>query len=134
MRLACVLGFLVAASTIAGADEKHYPYERPPGPIGGRWKVTCADMDGLILDFKVDGPNAVGSVASLGKGGIRNYRAGEQIIHVQVDEFGQWYGKLVWRSVSGASHEDSIRLVATQDTLDAVMTTDDCYKSMPRAH
>jgi hypothetical protein len=137
MRIA--LASLLFATLVTGvgarADEQHtYPWQKPPGPIAGSWKVTCPYMAGMVVEFAVAGDKATGKIAVLGQGSIRTYKQGEEILHLSVDDFGEWSGKLVWRSAAGAQHEDAIRFVATTDKLNATMTTDECYKNMTRAH
>jgi hypothetical protein len=132
-----LLAFLavVSLTTAARGDEEKrtYPWQKPPGPIAGSWKVTCPYMAGMIVDFTVAGDKAVGKIAVLGQGSIRTYKQGEEILHLSVDDFGEWSGKLVWRSAAGAQHEDAIRFHVDTDKANATMTTDECYKNMPRA-
>jgi hypothetical protein len=107
-------------------------YGAPPGPIAGRWTTTCAYMPDTIVDISVDGKNAVGRITVLGQGAKRGYKDGDELLHLTVDDFGQWVGKLHWRSVAGMDRQDPIRFVATDTKLDAIMTTDECFKDMPR--
>ncbi|HEY3353185.1 MAG TPA: hypothetical protein VGQ83_08065 [Polyangia bacterium] len=117
----------------ASAQKKKYPWEKEPGPIAGRWKATCPNSSGLVIEFSLNGEKkAVGRIAELGAAGKYGYKAGEEIFRVSADDFGDWVGQLKWRSVAGAERWDSIRFVATQEKLNATMTTDDCYKNMPR--
>jgi hypothetical protein len=119
---------------VAHADAKKYPWQKPPGPIAGKWKVSCKDMAGLIVEFSVHDNKASGKINTLGAGGARNYKDGEEILTLTADDLGEWSGKLVWRAVTGAHHVDAIRFRATDQQLDAYMTTDDCYKNMARVH
>jgi hypothetical protein len=108
------------------------PRQVPPGPIAGRWKVTCPYMEGMVVEFNVQGKKAVGRISTLGKGDYRTYSKDEEILRLTVDDYGEWSGELVWRSASGAHHVDAIRFEVSRDTLNAKMTTDECYKNMPR--
>ena len=82
--------------------------------------------------IKVDGKAAVGRVAVLGQGVKRGYKDGDEILHLTSDDWGQWVGQLHWRSVAGMDRQDPIRFVATANKLDATMSTDECFKDMPR--
>jgi hypothetical protein len=53
-------------------------------------------------------------------------------LRLAADDYGDWVGTLRWRSVSGVDRWDPIRLVATDEQLDATITTDECYKKMQR--
>jgi hypothetical protein len=126
---------LVAAALLspASAQKKRYPWEKDPGPIAGKWKATCPASGNFIIEFKLAGEKkAVGTVAELGAAGKYGYKVGEEIFRLSADDFGDWVGQLKWRSVAGAERWDPIRMVATEDKLNATMTTDDCYKNMPR--
>jgi len=123
----------VAFATSASAQKKKYPWEKEPGPIAGKWKATCPASGGLVVEFRLVGDKkASGTIAELGGAGKYGYKQGEEIFRVAADDFGEWVGQLKWRSVAGAERWDSIRLIATPDRLNASMTTDDCYKNMPR--
>jgi hypothetical protein len=128
--LVCLLVMVMGGA--AHADAKKYPWQKPPGPIAGQWKVTCKDMAGLIVEFSVSGDKASGKIATLGAGGVRNYKEGEEIITLTSDDLGEWSGKLVWRAVTGAHHVDHIRFRVNDKTADAYQSTDDCFKAMPR--
>jgi hypothetical protein len=123
----------VAFVASASAQKKKYPWEKEPGPIAGRWKATCPASGNFQIEFRLTGDKkASGTVAELGNAGKYGYKAGEEIFRVAADDFGDWVGQLKWRSVAGAERWDPVRLVATTDKLNATMTTDDCYKNMPR--
>ena len=123
----------LALATSASAQKKKYPWEKDPGPIAGKWKATCPASGNLVIEFRVTGEKkASGTIAELGAAGKYGYKAGEEIFRVAADDFGEWVGQLKWRSVAGAERWDPIRLVATPEKLNATMTTDDCYKNMPR--
>jgi hypothetical protein len=123
----------VAFCTTASAQKKAYPWAKAPGPIAGKWKATCPNSSGLIVEFRLTGDKkASGTILELGAAGKYGYKVGEEIFRVSADDFGEWVGQLKWRSVAGAERWDSVRLVATADKLNATMTTDDCYKNMPR--
>jgi hypothetical protein len=122
-----------ALATSAMAQEKHYSWQKDPGPISGRWSVTCEEMTGMVAEFSVDGNKATGRISHLGKAGVFGYSVGEEILRLEADGFGDWVGQLHWRAVSIKDRWDPIRFVATSKQLDATMTTDDCYKKMPRA-
>ncbi len=117
----------------SASAQKHYSWEKAPGPIAGRWKATCPASGNFVIEFRLNGAKqATGYVAELGAAGKYGYTVGEEIFRLTADDFGDWVGQLKWRSVYGADRWDPIRLVATQDELNATMTTDDCYKNMPR--
>jgi len=117
----------------ASAQKKRYPWAKEPGPIAGKWKVTCAASSGMVVEFRLVGDNrASGTIAELGAAGKYGYRQGEEIFRLSADDFGEWVGQLKWRSVAGAERWDPVRFVATPDRLNATMTTDDCYRNMPR--
>ncbi len=125
---------VVTLGARSDAQGKEYPWQKDPGPIAGTWQATCSESKGATIEITLkDAHTAVGRIANLGGLGIRGYQQGEEIIHLTADDFGKWNGQLVWRQVSGATHTDPISFVATGDVLNAVMTTDDCYKQMPKA-
>ena len=74
-----LLLFATALATAAIAEEKHYSWQKDPGPISGRWSVTCEEMAGMVVDFSVDGKKATGRISNLGKAGVFSYAAGEEI-------------------------------------------------------
>ena len=123
----------ITLATAAMAEEKHYVWQRDPGPISGRWSATCEEMAGMVVEFSVDGKKATGRVSSLGKAGVFGYSVGENILQLEADDYGDWVGKLQWRGLGSKPRWDPIRLVATSTQLNATMTTDNCYKKMPRA-
>jgi hypothetical protein len=129
-----LLLFATALATAAIAEEKHYSWQKDPGPISGRWSVTCEEMAGMVVDFSVDGKKATGRISNLGKAGVFSYAAGEEILRLEATDFGDWVGQLHWRGLGSKDRWDSIRFVATSTQLNATMTTDDCYKKMPRAN
>src|SRR5205823_11830266 len=112
-----------------------YPWQKDPGPIAGRWKATCENSAGMIVEFTLKSQKAAsGRIAVLGAAGKYGYSAGEEILLVEADDFGDWVGKLKWRSVAGEQRWDPIRLVATAEKLNATMTTEPCYRDMSRVH
>jgi hypothetical protein len=113
--------------------EHKYGFEKPPGPIAGRWVTSCPVMPNMVIDIAVDGKTAVGRIVVLGDGGRRHYSEGDEILHLTVNDFGRWVGKLHYRTLAGWDRQDPINFVATPTTLDATMTTDDCFKGMLRA-
>ncbi len=126
---------LLVATALASAtmaQEKHYSWQKDPGPISGRWSVTCDEMTGMVVEFSVDGNKATGRISHLGKAGVFGYSVGEEILRLEANDFGDWVGQLHWRAVSIKDRWDPIRFVATSTQLDATITTDDCYKKMPR--
>jgi hypothetical protein len=127
-----LLATALAAATMA--EEKHYSWQKDPGPIAGRWSVTCEEMAGMVVEFGVDGKKATGRVSHLGKAGVFGYSAGERMLRLEADDHGDWVGQLHWRGLGSKDRWEPIRLVATSTQLDAIMTTDNCYKKMPRAH
>src|SRR5262249_30478580 len=117
----------------AHGQAKKYPWQKEAGPIAGRWKATCARSAGLIIQFdRVGEKQAVGRIAALGQAAKYHYKQGEEIFRVEATDLGKWVGQLKWRSVAGVERWDPVTLIATDSQLDAVMTTDDCYKNMPR--
>jgi len=125
--------FATVLATAAMAGEKHYSWQKAPGPISGSWSVTCDEMAGMSVEFSVDGSKATGRISNLGKAGVFGYSVGEEIIRLEANDFGDWVGQLHWRAVRSKDRWDSIRFVATSTQLNATMTTDNCYKNMPRA-
>jgi hypothetical protein len=128
-----LLLFAMTLATAAMAEGKRYAWQKDPGPISGRWSVTCEEMAGMVVEFSVDGKKATGRISKLGKAGIFGYLVGEEILRLEATDFGDWVGQLHWRAVRSNDRWDSIRFVATSTQLNATMTTDDCYKKMPRA-
>jgi len=131
----CSLVALVAAAvaTSADAQKKRYPWQKDAVSIAGRWKASCPNSAGMVIEFTQTGDNkATGRIAELGAAGKYGYKAGDEIFRLSADDFGEWVGQLRWRSVAGAERWDPIRFVATTDRLNATQTTDDCYKNMPR--
>lgn len=115
------------------AFAKKYPWERPPGPIAGTWRVTCADSVGMTVRVTVTGKVASGVVAKVGAARRFGYRPGEQIFkNLKANYEGRWRGSLKWRDVSGTVRWDPIFFAASATKLHAVQTTDKCYRNMPR--
>jgi|SRR5579862_9412341 len=138
MRTVLVVGLAVFALSLsssgARADEKKLPWQKAPGPIAGKWAVTCDGEKGMVLEFVLQGDKkASGRIATLGDAGKYGYKEGEEIFKLDADDYGDWVGQLKWRSVSGIERWDPIRLVAGADSLNATMTTDACYKNLARA-
>lgn len=106
--------------------------DRPPSPIAGTWRVTCAENEGELIEFTVDGNKAVGRVADPGVAKRYGFQKGEEIFRLTADAYGDWVGETHWRGVSGAQHWDSIRLSATDAVLSATMTNEPCYRNMPK--
>lgn len=128
-----MVGVVMAMGAAAHGEAKKYPWEKDPGPIAGRWKVTCSESAGMIVDVSVKKEKlASGRVSEVGAAKKYGYSEGEEILRLEADDFGDWVGQLKWRSVSGVERWDPIRMVATPDKLNATMTTDACYKNMPR--
>ena len=121
-----------ALATAAMAQEKHYSWQRDPGPISGRWSLTCQDMAGMVVEFRVDDKKATGSVSQVGKAAAMGYSSGEEIFRLEADDFGDWVGQLLWQGADGRRRWDPIRFVATSTQLDASTGMDSCYKKMPR--
>jgi hypothetical protein len=121
-------------SVEAMAADERFPWQKDPGPIAGRWSVTCEEMAGMVVEFHVDGKKATGRVSHLGKAGVFGYSVGEEILRLEPDDHGDWVGQLHWRGLGSKDRWEPIRLVATSTQLDAIMTTDSCYKQMPRAN
>lgn len=130
--LIAMVSLLGLALPVLAAPKKQYPWAKAPGAIAGTWKA-CADFGKTVITFQVAGNKATGT---LGKpydwAKKRGYKAGEAILELTVDDYGDWVGTLLWKSVAGAKRKDPIRLVVKGDTMDASMTTDKCYKGMTR--
>jgi len=129
-----LLLFAMTLATAAMAEGKRLPWQKDPSPIAGRWSVTCDKLAGMIVEFKVDGKKATGRVSKVGNGSVVGYSLGEEIIRLEATDFGDWVGQLHWRAVNPNDRWDPIRFVATSWELDATMTTDPCFKKMPRAN
>jgi hypothetical protein len=125
----------IRSPSAQGSSPRRYPWQKDPGPIAGRWGVSCPGSAGMILEVTVRGKTeASGRVAALGRAGRYGYAEGEEILRLQADDFGDWVGELKWRNVRGVIRWDPIRMVASAERLKATMTTDPCYKDMPRVH
>ena len=127
------------AAPVTAAAQKKPPspsdWRKKSAPIAGKWKATCAASGNLIIEFDFTGlKKSVGWIAELGAAGKYGYKQGEEIFRLEQNNYGDSIGKLKWRSVAGAERWESIRMVATDDKLNATMTTDDCYKNMPRVN
>jgi len=132
-RLSMLFSFVVALASVASAGDRHFSWQKDPGPIAGRWSVTCKEMSGMVVEFSVDGKRATGRISALGNGGFRNYSNGQEIIRLEADDYGDWVGKLHVRGAdASAQWRDSIRFVASAQQLNATMTTDACYNNMSR--
>jgi hypothetical protein len=131
-KLTLALGLLLATVAQAAPTQPKTPWKKPAGPIAGRWKVTCAGADGMIIAVTVVENKATGRVEDPGAGTKYGYAKGEEILRLEADDFGDWVGQLEWRGVSGVTRWDPIRMVATAEVLDATMTTSECYRHMPR--
>jgi hypothetical protein len=108
--------------------------DKPPSPIAGVWRVPCPENQGELIEFTVRGTQAVGTVVDPGASVKYGFHRGEEIFRLKLDDgHGDWLGQVHWRGVSGAEHWDSIRFSATATMLDATMTNEPCYRSMPRA-
>jgi hypothetical protein len=127
-----LLGTFLPMAALAG-DER-LPWQRDPGPITGRWSVTCEEMAGMVVEFRVDGKKAKGRVSHLGKASVFGYSVGEEVLRLEADDHGDWVGQLHWRGLGSKDRWEPIRFVATSVQLDATMTLDNCYKKMPRAN
>jgi hypothetical protein len=127
-----LLGTVLSTAALAG-DER-LPWQRDPGPIAGRWSVTCEEMAGMVVEFRVDGKKATGRVSHLGKAGVFGYSVGDEMLRLEADDHGDWVGQLHWRGLGSKDRWEPIRFVATSTQLDATMTLDNCYKKMPRAN
>jgi hypothetical protein len=113
-----------------GPDRKR-PWWKPPGPIAGKWKTSGNPSD-MVVEITVSGKNATGRVILPADGAKRHYAAGEEVLTLQVDDFGQWIGQLRKKTLAGVDKKEPIRFVATESVLDAIMTTDDAWKHMTR--
>jgi hypothetical protein len=130
-----LLAVPIALALIGSVASAKYPWAKSAGAIQGKWRATCKESAGLVIEFSMQGPDkAVGHIATLGKAGKYGYKTGEEIFRVTATDLGKWAGKLKWRSVSGTERWDPITFVVMAGQLDAVQTTDTCYKGMPRAN
>ncbi len=122
-------------ATVAGRIEvsERILASHRPGAIGGRWRVTCAENAGEIIEISVDGDKAIGRVADPGVAARYGFRAGEEVFRLTADPAGEWSGEVRWRGVSGAQHWDGIHFAATATALSATLTNEPCYRNMPRA-
>jgi len=127
-----IIVLAAALATAAMAQEKHYSWQKDPGPIAGLWSLTCQDMAGMVVEFKVDDKKATGSISQVGKAAAMGYSFGEEIFRLEADDFGDWVGQLLWKGADGRKRWDPIRFVATSTHLDASTGMDSCYKRMPR--
>jgi hypothetical protein len=136
LALAAIVAALLSGA-IAAADEKAPPqkkklaWEKPPGPIAGRWRASCPDSKNMVIEIELQGEKkATGHIVELGAAGKYGYTQNEEIFRLSADDYGDWVGQLHWRGVSGTERWDPIRLVATPELLDATITTDECYRKM----
>lgn len=132
MSLGAIAVLVLCAGAGAAWGTSLLSWQKPPGPIAGRWAVPCPEMSEMSVEITVEGTKAVGRIAQLGRGVARTYREGEEILRLAADDYGDWAGQLHVRGVSGAEHWDSVRFVATPTLLDAPMTTDSCFNHMAR--
>jgi hypothetical protein len=113
------------------ADKR--PWQKDPGPIAGSWRVSCPESKGMVILFSLDGADkATGKIAEVGSASKYGYTKGEEIFRLTADDLGKWVGQLKWRDVRSTERWDAITFVATADVLDAITTTDNCYKNMSR--
>ena len=130
--VAVFLAVGVLASVTAG--QQKFPWMKAPGPIEGRWKVSCDELSGMVLEFQKAKPGEVsGAVLTTGKAARRGYQKGEEIFKLTANDFGAWVGKHKWRAVTGVVRWDPVYFIATTETLDATMTTEHCWKKMGRS-
>ncbi|MGD0837838.1 MAG: hypothetical protein ABSB49_14440 [Polyangia bacterium] len=133
MKMSLVALPVLVLGMTAPAQGKKYAWEKDPGPISGKWKATCPYLGNFVVEFKLTGDKkASGYIDEIGDGGKFGYAPGDEIFRLAADDYGDWVGKLRWRSLYGGDRWDPIRLVATPDNLNATMTTSECYKNMPR--
>lgn len=124
---------LAVLSAPASHGQRKQPWEKGPGPIAGRWRVTCAGAQGMVVEFTLQGDKQTsGRVVHLGEGGKYGYQEGEEIFRLTADDYGDWVGMLKWRGLAGTDRWDPIRFTASEEKLNAAMTTDECYRNMPR--
>jgi hypothetical protein len=122
----------ISGLLFAGVAYAKYPWAKQAGPINGQWKTTCKESAGMVVEFSVHGGKATGSIAKLGGAGKYGYSQGQEIMRLTATDLGKWAGQLRWRSVSGMERWDPITFVVKGNELDAVQTTDQCYRNMPR--
>ena len=115
-----------------GAAYAGYPWAKQAGPIQGQWQTTCKESGGMVVEFRVSAGKATGYIAKLGSAGRYGYSQGEEIIRLSATDLGKWVGQLHWRSIAHAERWDPITFVVKGNVLDAIQTTDQCYRSMPR--
>jgi hypothetical protein len=108
------------------------PSDRQPDKLAGRWRVSCAENAGEVVEFAVSGDKAVGKVVTTGEAKRYGFKEGEEVFHLTLDPAGQWAGEVRYRSVSGAQHWDGVVLVAGPNGLTATVTNEACYRSFQR--
>src|SRR5262249_50822807 len=68
---------LLSLAAAGRQQPKKYPWEKEPGPIAGRWKVTCARSAGVIIEVGLQSKTtASGHVALPGAAPKERHSAG----------------------------------------------------------
>jgi hypothetical protein len=122
-----------APSTGSAPKTISVPADRQPSALAGRFRITCADNAGEIIEFTVNGDKAVGRVVDPGAASRFGFRAGEEVMRLTLDPAGAWSGQVSYRGVSGDQHWDGITLAATPQAASAMITNEACYRDMRRA-
>ena len=125
----------------AGSSADLFPWMKPPVPIAGRWKVAgnalCKRVKGVVVEIVAapDDPKAAtGRVVEIDAATSREYgfRRGEEIMQLRADDYGNWRGKVKWRSVTKVQRWDPVYFVLEGGKLSGTMSSDDCWKGMIR--
>ena len=58
----------------------------------------------MLVEFTVNGNEAVGKVVDPGAAKRYGFVKGEEVFRLTADSYGDWVGKTRWRSVTGAQH------------------------------
>jgi hypothetical protein len=129
MRLVLALMTLLGAAT-ANADNppKKFPWQKDPGPIAGRWAISCDAQKGLTIEVEAAGNKATGKIHEVGAASKYGYKKGEEILRLTADDYGDWVGTVLWRSVAGVERWDPIRFVATPDELKGTIVIEPCWR------
>ena len=125
----------------AGSLADLFPWMKPPAPIAGRWKLAdnalCKRVKQVVVEIVVtpdDPKTATGRIVGLKASTSREYgfRRGEEVMQLRADDYGNWRGKVKWRSVTRAQRWDPVYFVLDGGKLSGTMSTDDCWKGMMR--
>src|SRR5262249_61797128 len=86
---------LLSLAAAGRQQPKKYPRGKEPGPIAGRWKVTCARSAGVIIEGGLQAETtASGDGARLGAAEEDGDSAGGGRLRLGADELGEGGGQL----------------------------------------